>query len=256
MSLRTPIEEGFGRFMAAFYAQLVADTPAMTEYVARGLSKSIVWAPGRMIDQVEDMLAEWRKNDNKGAPGTSSYLPVIICAMSKDFEPSPPDWGIAVGTEIDVVSPADTEERMYKARLSLGDYRTQLAIIAPEAHTAHSLALQFNLFTNGPNRRRFKTIHMFAGLPHEFNASLEAIDIGSMGAQLQQDNLTALVADINVRAVIPLFQAPKGNEANDGKSAPAGYPTVQEVTAVNTVTGTESRAYIDGDGTAQGGLLP
>lgn len=255
MSLRTPLEIGFGGYMAAFYAQLVADTPAMAEYIARGLSTSIVWVPGRMIDSVEEMLSEWRKNDNdksdalpSGKPGMSSLLPVMLVAMSKDFTPSMQDWGAAVGSAVDVVNPDDPHQRNFKVRLSQNEYRTQVVIIAPEAHTGHSLAMQFHLWANGAGGRRFKHRHMHAGLPHDFPAVLEQIDLGGMDAKPEQKNLTILLVDINIRASIPLFQAPKASEANDGKPAPAGYPVVLEVSSHDTISTAVSLTNLDADG--------
>lgn len=236
MSLRTPLELGFGGYMGRFYAQLVADTPAMAEYVERGLAKSIVWAPGRMIDSVEEMLSEWRKNDNENGPSVSSFLPVILCAMSKDFSPALADFGVAVGTAIDVMSPDDPYGRTYRVRTSTNEYRVQVVIIAPEVATAHSLAMQFHLYANGDGGRRFTHRHMHAGLGHDFPAVLEDIDVGALDARAEQKNLTILTANMNLRATIPIFQAPRANEANDGKPAPAGYPVVLEVDAFDSVS--------------------
>lgn len=254
MSMRTPIEEGFGAYMGRFYAQLVSDTPSMTEYIARGLSKSIVWVPGRMIDSVEDMLSEWRKNDNEktegtpnGKPGASSMLPVMMVAMSKDFTPAMSDWGLAIGAAIDVASPDDPYGRNFKVRLSMNEYRVQVVIIAAEGHTAHSLAMQFHLWANGSGGRRFTHRHMHAGLPHDFTAVLEQIDLGAMDSKTEQKNVTILIADINIRAAIPLFQAPKADEANDGKAAPAGYPVVLEAFSSNQTSTVESLANLDAE---------
>ncbi len=230
MSLQTPLELAFGQYMAQFYAQLVADTPAMQEFVARGLPKSIVWVPGRMIDAAEDMLNDWRKNDNNEAePGPSAMLPVMMVCMSKDFTPSMADFGVAVGVPLDVVNPADPHQRNFKVRTSVNDYRVQIAIFAAERHTAHSLAMQFHLWANGTGGRRFKHVHQFAGSNHSFPALLEQIDLGAVNSPSEQKNLTILLVDINLRASIPIFQAPKADEPNDGKPAPAGYPVTLEV---------------------------
>lgn len=240
MSLRTPLEIGLGTYMSEFYAQLVADTPAMEEYIARGLAKSIVWVPGRMVDDVQAMLDEWRKNDNdkatstpSGTPGLSSFLPVMLVGMAKDFSPALIDFGASVGTAIDVASPDDPYGRTFKLRLSVNEYRAQVVIIAPEAHTAHSIAMQFHLWANGPGGRRFKHWHEHAGQRHDFPAVLEEIDLGAVDGKAEQKNLTILLVDMSIRASIPLFQSPKADEASDGKPAPAGYPVVVQVDGVN-----------------------
>lgn len=248
MSLRTPLEIAFGGYMGGFYSQLVADTPAMAEFIKRGLSKCIVWAPGRMVDSVEEMLSEWRKNDNAGGPSDSAYLPVILCAMSKDFTPSLPDWGVAVGTSIDVMHPDDPHERMYKVRTSANEYRVQIVFIAPEGATAHSLAMQFHLWTNGDGGRRFTHRHMQGDLAHDFPAVLEDIDMGAMDARAEQKNITILTANINLRASVPIFKAPGVGEVNDGKPAPAGYPVVLEFNAFDPISLNRSRTSVQPDG--------
>lgn len=249
MSLRTPLEVALGQYMGRFYDQLIADTPAMQEYVLRGLDRSILWAPGRMIDSVNDMLEEYRKNDNTGQPGVSSKLPAMFVCMAKDFTPALPEFGPAVGTAVEYVSPDDPHGRMYRVRTSVNEYRAQIAIIAPEGATAHSLALQFHLYANGgPAGRRFPAFYEHAGALHEFPAVLENVDIGAVSSQSDQKNLTILVADMTVKATVPLFQAPKDGEPNDGKAAPAGYPLVQQVSADDAVSKVGSDSYVDPDG--------
>lgn len=247
MSLLTPLQVAFGQYMGRYYSGLVADTPRMTEYVARGLAKSIVWAPGRMIDKVDDYLNEWRKNQNVAGPGLSSLLPVIIVCIDDDFTPALVDFGAAIGTPVDVMFPDDPLNRAYKVRASVNDYRTQIAFIAPEKPTAHSLAMQFNLFTNGPYGRRFTQSVSFAGQSVDFPVVLEDINVGAI-AQETQKNLRINVADIVLRATVPIFQAPGAGEANDGKAAPAGYPVVTEVTTSNPITGSSSDTTVEANG--------
>lgn len=233
--------------MGRYYSGLVADTPRMTEYVARGLARSIVWAPGSMIDKVEEYVNEWRKNENVPGPGLSSLLPVIVVCIDNDFTPSLVDFGAAIGTPVDVMFPNDPLNRAYKVRTSANDYRAQIAFIAPEKPTAHSLAMQFNLFAQGPRGRRFMQPIEFAGQSIEFPVVLEDINVGAVAHDAQK-NLRINVADIVLRATVPIFQAPGTGEANDGKAAPSGYPLVTEVTMTNPYTGASSGASVDADG--------
>ncbi|WP_227461615.1 hypothetical protein [Cupriavidus pauculus] len=246
MSLKTPLEEALGAYMGRYYTELVADTPAMEEYIARGLRKSIVWVPGRMIDSVQDMLNEYRKNANEDGPGLSSKLPVVFVCLSKDFQPALPDFGVAAAAPLSFRSPADEHGRIYKVRASINEYRAQLAFIAPEGGSAGSLALQFHLYANA--NRRFHHGHHFAGQTHNFPAVLENIDIGAVSVPTDQKNLTILVADMTVRATIPMFQAPKPGEPNDGKPAPSGYPVVVNISADDLVAKSGSDTFIDQDG--------
>lgn len=234
MSMRNPVEVGLGTYMGQFYAQLVPDTPAMEEYVERGLAKAIAWVPGRMVDDVQAMLEEWRKNDNDktsaspgGSPGLSSKLPVMLVGMAKDFTPAMPDFGVAIGGGIDVLMPDDPDMRTFKLRLSVNEYRAQVVIMAPEAATAHSLAMQFHVWANGPSGRRFKHWHEFGGVRHDFPALLEQIDLGAVDAKSDQKNLTILIIDLNIRASVPLFPRKDATDTS----------LVREVDGENNVTG-------------------
>lgn len=239
-SFRTPLEIGLGDYMGEYHAALVGDTPGVDEFIQRGLARSIVRVPGRMVDRVEDMLKAWRKNENKPGPGQSPMLPAVFVGMSKDFAPVTPDWAVAVGTPAFVEIPGDEHQRAYKVRVSVNEYRAQIVFAAAEPLSGHSLAMQFHLWANGPRGRRFTHVHRFAGMEHAFPASLENIDLGAVSTETEQKDVTLLVADMIVRASIPLFQAPKDGEPNDGKPAPAGYPVVTEVHFTNKSTGAEN----------------
>lgn len=249
MSLRSPLELGLGAYLGGFYASLYADTQSMVEYAARGLSKSIVWVPGRMVDDVEHMIAEWRKNENNPGPGLSSMLPVIFVALAKDFQPVMPEMGVAT-TRTDFAFPDDPLGRSYKVLTSTNDYRAQIAIVAPEGATAHSLAMQLHVWASqGPTGRRFTCNFEFAGFTTPWPAMLETIDIAAVSAPVEQKNLTILVADLTIRATIPIFSSPKAGEPNDGKATPAGYPVVVDFTSRGTSSGATSETVMALDGT-------
>jgi hypothetical protein len=203
VSLRTPIEIALAQYMVGYHGSLVADTPAMEEYIAREVAKSIVWVPGRMIDDVEHMIAEWRKNENN------------------------------------VVFPGDELGRVYRVATVCNEYKAQIVFIGPEQASAHSLLLQFNAWTTqGPTGRRFYTEYEFSGFKSKWPAVMENIDYGGVSSPPgDQTNLTVLVTDMTIRATVPLFTAPKAGQPNDGKAAPAGYPVVVEVDSVETFAG-------------------
>ncbi len=77
-----PIKTGFGGFMAGFFSSLVPTTPAVQLMMDRPLKKAIMWAPSRMVDAAEEMLAAWQKNDTDSATTTPPEMPVILVAMA------------------------------------------------------------------------------------------------------------------------------------------------------------------------------
>ncbi|MFM0608634.1 hypothetical protein PQR05_29310 [Paraburkholderia sediminicola] len=237
MSLRTPLELGLGAYMGGFHASIEPDTQSMVEFAARDLARAIAWVPGRMIDDVQAIITEWRKNDNTGAPGLSSMLPAVFVGLAKDFSPVLPEFGIAAPS-MAFAFPDDELQRMYRVSTVCNEYRGQVVFVAPEGVTAHSLMLQFNRWTTqGPTGRRFSCAHTWNGFTTKWPAVLETIDYGGVNVSVEQSNLTVLVADLTVRATVPIFTAPREGQPNDGKTAPAGYPVVVEIDSLGTFRG-------------------
>ena len=226
-----PIKAAFGRYLEAFYNQLIADTPAMAEYAARGFSKSAVWAPGRMVDQVEDMLAAWRKNDTSGAARATPYLPIMIAAMAKDFIPAPSDFSRGLADYADVMIPGDGKERLFHMRAVVADIRTQVAICAPDDSTARSIAMQLHLWASAMPNRRFNATYRMAGFDESWPVVLELPDLQSINNPSEVKNLTILTVDLQMRATVPMLSYPKDTAPNDGNGSdtpddPNGYLVV------------------------------
>jgi hypothetical protein len=234
-----PIKIGFGHYLGRFHAGLIASTPAMQEFAARPFSQCAVWAPGRMIDQVEDMLASWRKNDNAGSERPRPYLPVIIAAMAKDYMPAPPEFSRVVPDDTFVTLPDDPLGRLFKLRMVVADVRTQVAIMAPEEPTARSIALQLDLFVKATENRSFYAPFTLAGMTEQWPVTLEMPELQAISVPIgDTKNMTILTVDIQARATVPLLRAPGPGEAHDGKGAgtpadPHGYPKVTEARGTN-----------------------
>lgn len=230
-----PVKTAFGQYMGVFYSAIVPTTKSLQEYVVRGLAKSIVWAPSRMIDAAEDMLAAWMKNDTDGAATHPADMPVIIVAMAKDYMPTGRDYTRQVSESVEVILPDDAKERAFNVRTIDGDVRAQIAIFAHDEPTAKSLASQFLLHIDAMPNRRFDARYTFAGQNLDWPVQIESPDSPAMSIQSDAKNLTILAVDITLKAHIPLFQAPKDDDPNDGKGTPgdandpSGYPVVTQV---------------------------
>lgn len=214
-----PVKAAFGAYMARFHAQLIADTPAMVEFSARKFSESVVWAPGRMIDQVEDMLGAWRKNDTSQQAQARTPLPIMIAAMAKDFMPAPTDYVRGLSDAfLPVMIPGDVKERVFYMRGVVADIRTQVAIFAPEEGTARSIAMQLHLFASALPNRRFYSTYRLAGIPDKWPVVLELPDLNAVSSPTDVKNLTVMTVDIQLRATIPmLVKPPAGAVQADGK---------------------------------------
>lgn len=246
-----PIKAAFGRFMGRYHAALVPTTKPLESYVTRELGKAIAWAPARMIDAAEDMLSLWMRSDIHDAPTQPPDMPAIVVAMAKDYTPTGRDFTRQVADREMVTIPTDPKGRMFGLRTAAGDIRAQIVIFATDEPTARSLASQFLLFLDATPNRRFLARYRFAGQNMDWPVQVETPDAPAMNIQTEAKNLTVLAIDITLRAEMPLFDAPKHGEANDGKGTPgnvedpAGYPVVQEIGVVSSEAGSTTGEAAD-----------
>lgn len=229
------IKTAFGGYIGGFYASLHPTTKSMQEFVARGLAKSVVWAPSRMVDAAEEMLSAWQRNDTDNAATHPADLPVIIVAMAADYTPTARDYTRQISEEAMVIFPGDVKERAFKVNVLAGDIRAQIAVFAHDEPTAKSIIAQLTLYLDSMANRRFYADHEFAGQILKWPVQLETPETFAQKIGTESKNLTILAADITLRASIPLFSAPAEDDPNDGKGTPGdpndpdGHPVVVEV---------------------------
>ena len=239
------VETAFRQYLIGFYQSLVPTTKYLDEYVARGADKSIAWAPSRLVDKAEEMLAAWQRNDTYPGDTKPYQLPVMIAGMSRDYVPTPRDFARQTADPVFAIIPNDPKERLFKIKKLHADIRAQVAIFAPEIQTAKSIAAQLDLFLDSVEHRRFFWTHEFAGTANDWPVQIETPEVLISSVETGNNNLVILVADLTLRTTVPIVTAPKPGEPNDGKGVPgtddpAGYPVVIQVDSVNQVTGFEA----------------
>lgn len=239
---RLSLKRAFGEYMGRFYAGVYPDTKALEAYVERGLSKSIVLAPGRMIDMVEDMLKAYQKNENMRPgepyrPGENALFPIIVVAMAKDYTPTGGDFGgRQVGRQL-VALEDGAGASVYGYRQAMGDIRVQIAIMAAEEPTSGSLAAQFSLFVGEVSNRRFPVVFPWHDYRLHMTCMLESPDIMFSKVDAENQNMSIVIADITLKCVFPYLDAPGPGEDNDGSTNnPPGYPLVEQINCLNHVT--------------------
>jgi hypothetical protein len=229
-----PVKVAFGRYMGGFYNSLVPTTKGMQEFVGRGLEHSIGWAPGRMVDAAEDMIALWHRNDPNPeniTPSKPANMPVLLCAMARDYSPTMRDYAYQIVHPQFFTFPDDAKERMFKLRTVSGDIRAQIVIFAHDEPTARGIAAQLLLYSDA--NRRFRSFYRFAGVDRPWPVQIEAPDSPAMNVGSESNNLTVLAVDFTLKVTAPLYQAPKDDEPHDGKGTdgnpddPHGYLLVE-----------------------------
>jgi hypothetical protein len=233
-----PVKAGFGQYMARFYGELIATTRPLEEFVLRGVGKSVMWAPARMVDAAEDMLSLYARDDLDEGPTKPFAMPIMFVAMAKDYVPSGRDFTRQLADTVDIALPGDDKNRVFGLRSVAADIRAQVVVAAMDEPTARSLAAQFVLYLDSTDGRRFSAPFTFAGEALDWPVVIENPDVQAIQVPTEAKNLTMLAIDLTLRATVPLIDAPKPGDANDGQGVPgtadpAGYPVV------NAIFGTE-----------------
>jgi hypothetical protein len=241
-----PVKIALGQLMGRFFASVVPTTKPLKGFVARPLERSIVWAPTRMIDAAEEMLALWLRSDTENAPTTPPDLPVIIVAMESGYSTTLREYTRQVADRQMVMIPGDPKERMFGLRASAGDVRFQVVAFSTDEPSARSLAVQLLLFADETENRRFSATYRFAGVDTDWPVQVENPDFMAAPIQNEAKNLTILAIDMTLHVEIPLFDAPKEGEPNDGKGIPgtddpAGYPLVKVISVNSAEAGDDHR---------------
>lgn len=241
-----PLKTAFGRYMKGWFDSLYGATPGVQEYIKRGFPHGVQWAPGRMVDQVESMLAAYQKNDNQ-PQGKNTKLPVVIAALAKDFTPAGAEWGRQQARKLVSLEPGGS---VYGYRQAMIEKRAQIVIFSAEEPTANSLAAQFCLYIGEIANRSFQAENKFGQYTFNTPVQLESPDVVFMSIANEQKNLTILAADLTLRSIIPYFDAPREGEENDGSGRnPPGYPVVGSAEVIGHPS--EIGSLVDSDGASR-----
>lgn len=225
-----PAKHAFGHWMARYFQGLVDTTQPLKEYVTRPVEKAIAWAPGRMIDAAEDMLAAFIRADQRHESNQRPYqppkLPAIICALARDHTPAGHDFTRPISDPLDICITGDPLSRHFKIRTHTAALRFQVVFFAHDEPSCRSLAAQFIMFCQ--SNRRYQAVYEFGPFGLEFPCQLESTDLSASSIPSEAKNLTILTVDLTIHCTAPLVQGPK-LPPHDNTEPPFGYPVVQVI---------------------------
>lgn len=216
IGLITPVKIAFAQWLGQFYGEFLPDTAANQEWAARGFERAMAWVPARMVDQVEEMLAAWRTNDQSGKPATSAYFPVGLVGMAQDYTETPAEHGRPASDKIPFSFPGD--DRSFRVRVMHADIRAQVVIVATDVASATSIVSQLALWAiTVPN---FTATYTFAGEVSNWPVRVLGADRIGIPTPVGEQ-ICILAVDFTVRATMPLFY---GSETDP--EATTGFPVV------------------------------
>lgn len=235
----TPVKIAAARWLGDFYAQYRPDTRAGSEWAQRGASTAMVFVPGRMVDQVEEMLSSWRGNDNSGKAGTSSFGPILFLAVAQDYTDTPGGDSRPQLEPLSVVLPGDPLQRVFQVEQIQADIRAQVVVVASESATAHSIMSQLARWEK--RRQTFRASYTFAGVATDWPVQVVQADRMAVPTPVGE-HLCILGLDLTLRASMPLFSAPAGgSDDSDGQGSgtaedPNGIRLASEIESGHVAT--------------------
>lgn len=231
-----PIKAAFGEYMGRFKQSLVnthSDTNAVQDFDNRVLKSSIVFAPSRMADAIEEILSAWRKNTNANQAQSTAFLPVIAVAIARDYTPASPSQGMMLADPIDIKIPNYPDERNLKLEIIRGQLRVQVVVIAPDDSTAKSLIARFCHFVRRYDNRGFNALYRLAGVNESWFNVWDSQDIYPLSVSIQQSNVVIQKVDLLLNIAIPMVYGASA-DANSGMGSgtpddPFGYPVLTQI---------------------------
>lgn len=233
-----PVKVGLGQYMTRFKQSLIVihnDSAAVQDFANRALPKSMVFAPSRMIDAIEDILSAWRKNTNDATKAQSTaFLPMIAVAIARDYTPASPSQGMMLGDAIDVKLPNYPDERSLKMELIRGQLRVQVVVIAPDDSSAKSLMMRFCHFVRRYQNRGFDAVYNLAGQNEPWFNTWDSQDVYPMSVPIAQTNIAIQKVDLLLNIAIPMVYGAASGQPNSGIGAgtpsdPFGLPVLTQI---------------------------
>lgn len=220
------VDRAFGEFMCRWFHSLTPTTPQMREYCSRPTDKAIKFAPSRMVDSVEEMFSKYLRAKADGTGVTHPHdLPIVFLATARDVTPTGRDFTRQIADGDWYQFPDDERKRIFKVRTIATDIRAQVAILAEQAETAKSMMAQLVLFLDRTESRRFSAVYTFGDCASEWPVQLDSPEIfAAQTVMTDTKNLCCLAADLTLKAMIPLFEAPQTEEDADETTGIAGDP--------------------------------
>jgi len=200
-------ELAFADYMQGFKDQFIPHTRACLDFKSRELKDSAVYAQGRLVDDAEGMIAQWRRNDNNDK---SSKLPIMIVGLGRDYTPSTGDYARIRGDAITVQLPHN-DNKHREMRAMVADRKIQVLVVASNEPTARNIGAQFALWVSAFKNRRIYPKYELDGVFYKFPAVIEDPNVMVSNVDSGQKNLVMMTIDLTFREQFPLIYGEKGN---------------------------------------------
>lgn len=145
------IQDAWYKTLIDFRAWYMPETQQTAEWKQRVVGHAIKSCPGRMMDDTEAMLAEYRKAQNAAvAGGATAFMPIMLTATAVVDQPPNVSQLPNVAYFVDVM----ISGKPAKMRLVPKTVRAQIAFFATNPHDAKSICDQVCAYATIEEKRR------------------------------------------------------------------------------------------------------
>lgn len=233
LSTQERFQRAWGVLLSRFRSWSLADTADCRHWKTRPIKEAIRACAGRMIDDAEAMLDQYRRNENVGnTPGSTAILPVMMTA----FEPMPtiPDTASVKGVPywLSIQVPTDPSQRYARLRTIPTAIRAQVAFFSANPHTAFSLASQFCAFLTDEYDRQLPLVcDMGGGITDTWQLTVLDNTLFPSRVPTEAKNITIITVDVTLAGLIPHVVGLGGEWDSETDPAvtsqPLGEPVVE-----------------------------
>lgn len=268
------VQDAVIQLIADFRGYFAPQTSLGHAWKVRPFNQAVGACPARMIDDVEGMLTEWRKNENVSVTGGgTALLPCMLVAVAPIQQPPQVDQIKGIPYFLDVMRP-DTEQP-FQVRGIPHCVRVQLAYVSTNSHDAASVCNQFCAYMTDDFKRRIQvtyplgldatdqwpmTVFENELFPDSVateaqNISIMSVDFNLLGLQPQAVGLDGLWDDITDNGIQPDGSMGGGTGGQD-TNLPELLDLIVKADAEGQDSGSHGQANADpetGDSTVQYG---
>lgn len=210
------VKQAIGKVLVDFHKWTMPDTKAFDYWKRLDVSKAIVVAPSRMIDDIDSMLSKYRQQETE--KGYVAPLPVMIVALD-DME-SPPEISAIKGIPywLNTMVPTDIKYRPIKLRTIARQYRVQLAFVCAEGDTCQSVINQFCAYMDDDFKRRFMaTYDLGAGVKDDWHLTVIENSLFPDKVPTGQANMVVNTVDFQVAGLLPQVVGMRNEDGDYGE---------------------------------------
>ena len=204
----SPLEctlDAWVQVLADFRAWIQPETPQTLAWKQRAFKGAVFGCKSRLVDDVEGMISEWRKNASADVDeGASAFLPVLLTAVAGASQPPDVSQLRGVPYFVDAVVGEGDQRQLIQLRTIPKAVRAQIVYISTNPHDAASISDQFCAYMTDDARRKFPVTYQFGeNITEQWDMTVMDNSLYPDVVNSEAKNLTIITVDVTMVGLVP-----------------------------------------------------